>query len=62
MRLPELDSLAVTKTAPAHRLSEEEALRASGADATDYATILRDASNAKARRELEFRRRLPEWI
>ena len=44
------------------RISEEEALRASGPDAVYYATRLRGASNEKARRELEFRPRQLEWI
>jgi nucleoside-diphosphate-sugar epimerase len=44
------------------RVSEEEALRASGPDAVYYATRLRGASNEKARRELEFRPRPLEWI
>jgi nucleoside-diphosphate-sugar epimerase len=44
------------------RLSEEEALRASGPDAVYYATRLRGASNEKARRELKFRPRPLEWI
>jgi 2-alkyl-3-oxoalkanoate reductase len=44
------------------RISEEEALRASGPDAVYYATRLRGASNAKARRELGFRPRPLEWI
>ena len=44
------------------RISEEEALRALGADAVYYATRLRGASNEKARRELEFRPRPLEWI
>jgi 2-alkyl-3-oxoalkanoate reductase len=44
------------------RISEEEALRASGADEVYYATRLRGASNEKARRELEFRPRPLEWI
>ncbi|HEX7978104.1 MAG TPA: NAD(P)-dependent oxidoreductase, partial [Gemmatimonadaceae bacterium] len=39
------------------RVSEEEALRASGPDAVYYATRLRGASNEKAGRELEFRPR-----
>jgi hypothetical protein len=59
MRLPEPDALSVTKRVP-NRPSEEETLRASGADATDYTTSLTGASNAKARRELEFCRRPPE--
>ena len=44
------------------RVSEEEALRASGPDAVYYATRLRGASNEKARRELEFRPRRLEWL
>jgi nucleoside-diphosphate-sugar epimerase len=44
------------------RLSEEEALRASGPDEVYYATRLRGASNEKARRELEFRPRPLEWL
>ena len=44
------------------RVSEEEALRASGPDAVYYATRLRGASNEKAGRELEFRPRSLEWI
>jgi nucleoside-diphosphate-sugar epimerase len=44
------------------RVSEEEALRASGPDAVYYATRLRGASNEKARRELEFHPRPLEWL
>jgi 2-alkyl-3-oxoalkanoate reductase len=44
------------------RVSEEEAVRASGLDAVYYATRLRGASHEKARRELEFRPRPLEWI
>ena len=44
------------------RVSEEKALQASGAEAVYYATRLRGASNAKARRDLEFRPRPLEWI
>jgi nucleoside-diphosphate-sugar epimerase len=44
------------------RVSEEEALRASGPDAVYYATRLRGASHEKAWRELEFRPRPLEWI
>jgi 2-alkyl-3-oxoalkanoate reductase len=44
------------------RVSEEEALRASGPDAIYYATRLRGASNEKAGRELAFRPRPLEWI
>ena len=43
------------------RVSEEEALRASGPD-DYYATRLRGASNEKAGRELDFRPRPLEWI
>jgi nucleoside-diphosphate-sugar epimerase len=44
------------------RVSEEEAIQASGPDAVYYATRLRGASNEKARRELGFRPRPLEWI
>ena len=44
------------------RISEGEALRASGPDAVYYATRLRGASNEKARRAPEFRPRPLEWI
>ena len=44
------------------RVSEEEALRASGPDAVYYATRLRGASNEKSRRELGFHPRRLEWI
>jgi len=44
------------------RVSEEEALRASGADAVYYATRLRGASNEKAERELGLRPRPLEWL
>jgi len=44
------------------RVSEEEAVRASGPDAVYYATRLRGASHEKARRELGFRPRPLEWI
>ena len=44
------------------RVSEEEALRALGADAVYYATRLRGASNEKAGRELKFRPRPLEWL
>ncbi len=47
---------------PPPRVSEEEAVRASGADAVYYATRLRGASNEKARRALGFRPRPLEWI
>jgi nucleoside-diphosphate-sugar epimerase len=58
-----LTAFARAAGAPAPpRVSEEEALRASGGDAVYYATRLRGASNEKARRELEFRPRPLEWI
>jgi nucleoside-diphosphate-sugar epimerase len=44
------------------RVSEEEALRATGRDAVYYATRLRGASNEKAGRELEFHPRQLKWI
>jgi 2-alkyl-3-oxoalkanoate reductase len=44
------------------RVSENEALRASGPDAVYYATRLRGALNEKARRELKFRPRRLEWL
>ena len=58
-----LTAFARAAGAPAPpRISEEEALRASGPDAVYYATRLRGASNEKARRELAFRPRPLEWI
>src|SRR5215467_2972137 len=58
-----LTAFARAAGAPAPpRVSEEEALRASGPDAVYYATRLRGASNEKARRELEFRPRPLDWI
>jgi 2-alkyl-3-oxoalkanoate reductase len=58
-----LTAFARAAGAPAPpRVSEEEALRASGPDAVYYATRLRGASNEKARRELDFRPRPLEWI
>jgi nucleoside-diphosphate-sugar epimerase len=44
------------------QVSEEQALQAAGADAVYYATRLRGASNAKAKRELGFRPRPLEWM
>jgi nucleoside-diphosphate-sugar epimerase len=44
------------------RISEEEALRIAGPDAVYYATRLRGASNAKAKRELHFAPRRLEWL
>jgi nucleoside-diphosphate-sugar epimerase len=46
---------------PPH-ISEDEALKAAGADAVYYATRLRGASNEKAKRELGFRPRPLEWL
>jgi 2-alkyl-3-oxoalkanoate reductase len=58
-----LTAFARAAGAPAPpRLSEEEALLASGPDAVYYATKLRGASNEKAGRELEFRPRPLEWM
>jgi nucleoside-diphosphate-sugar epimerase len=58
-----LTAFARAAGAPAPpRVSEEEALRASGPDVVYYATRLRGASNEKARRELEFRPRPFQWI
>jgi hypothetical protein len=58
-----LTAFARAAGAPAPpRVSEEEALRASGPDAVYYATRLRGASNEKARREMELRPRPLEWI
>ena len=58
-----LTAFARAARAPAPpRVSEEEALRASGPDAVYYATRLRGASNEKAVRELDFRPRPLEWI
>jgi 2-alkyl-3-oxoalkanoate reductase len=47
--------------APPH-LSEEEALQSAGADAVYYATRLRGASNAYAKRKLGFAPRKLEWL
>src|SRR5262245_50391359 len=44
------------------QVSVEEALKASGADAVYYGTQMRGASNAKAKRELNFQPRPLEWI
>ena len=58
-----LTAFAGAAGAPAPpRVSEEEAFRASGADAVYYATRLRGASNEKATRDLAFRPRPLEWI
>jgi nucleoside-diphosphate-sugar epimerase len=46
---------------PPH-VSERQALQAAGPDAVYYATQLRGASNAKAKRELGFRPRPLQWL
>ena len=46
---------------PPPQISVEEALKASGADAVYYGTQMRGASNAKAKRELNFQPRSLEW-
>jgi len=50
------------KAPPPPRISVEEALNASGADAVYYGTQMRGASNAKVKRELNFQPRPLEWI
>ncbi|NEU78708.1 NAD(P)-dependent oxidoreductase [Nostoc sp. UIC 10630] len=47
---------------PPPQVSVEDALRISGADAVYYGTQMRGASNAKAKRELNFQPRPLEWI
>ncbi len=47
---------------PPPRVSVEEALRVSGADAVYYGTQIRGVSNAKAKRELNFQPRSLEWL
>lgn len=47
---------------PPPHITEEEALQAEGADAIYYATRLRGASNAHAKRELAFAPRKLEWL
>jgi nucleoside-diphosphate-sugar epimerase len=47
---------------PPPRISVEDALKASGADAVYYGTQMRGVSNAKAKRELNFQPRPLEWI
>jgi nucleoside-diphosphate-sugar epimerase len=44
------------------QVTEEQAAQVAGADALYYATKLRGASNAKAKRELGFRPRPLEWL
>jgi nucleoside-diphosphate-sugar epimerase len=46
---------------PPH-ITEQEALQAAGPDAVYYATQLRGASNAKAKREMAFAPRRLEWL
>jgi nucleoside-diphosphate-sugar epimerase len=46
---------------PPH-VSEQQALQAAGPDAVYYATRLRGASNAKAKRDLGFRPRPLQWL
>ena len=47
---------------PPPHISEREAMEAGGADAVYYATQLRGASNAKARKEFGFAPRRLEWL
>jgi nucleoside-diphosphate-sugar epimerase len=47
---------------PPPHITEEEALQAAGADAVYYATRLRGASNAHAKRKLDFAPRRLEWL
>ncbi|MBV8886226.1 MAG: NAD(P)-dependent oxidoreductase [Chroococcidiopsidaceae cyanobacterium CP_BM_RX_35] len=47
---------------PPPQISVEEALQISGADAVYYGTQMRGASNAKAKRELDFQPRSLEWL
>lgn len=47
---------------PPPKISAEDAMKASGADAVYYGTQMRGVSNAKAKRELSFRPRRLEWI
>jgi nucleoside-diphosphate-sugar epimerase len=47
---------------PPPQVSIEDALQMSGADAVYYGTQMRGASNAKAKRELNFQPRPLEWI
>lgn len=49
------------KSPPPPRVSVEEALKTSGPDAVYYGTQMRGVSNAKAKRELNFRPRPLEW-
>ena len=47
---------------PPPHITEEAALQAEGADAVYYATQLRGASNAHAKRALAFAPRKLEWL
>jgi 2-alkyl-3-oxoalkanoate reductase len=47
---------------PPPQVAIEDALRISGADAVYYGTQMRGVSNAKAKRELNFQPRSPEWL
>ncbi|MBP5976797.1 NAD(P)-dependent oxidoreductase [Brasilonema sp. CT11] len=47
---------------PPPQISVEDALRIGGADAVYYGTQMRGASNAKAKRELNFQPRSLEWL
>ncbi len=47
---------------PPPQLSVEDALEVGGADAVYYGTQMRGVSNAKAKRELDFKPRRLEWI
>ncbi len=47
---------------PLPRVSVDDALKASGADAVYYGTQMRGVSNAKAKRELSFQPRPLEWV
>jgi 2-alkyl-3-oxoalkanoate reductase len=44
------------------QISAEDALKASAADTVYYGTQMRGVSNARAKRELNFRPRPLEWI
>lgn len=58
-----LPAFAQWLNAPAPpQISVEDALKASGADTVYYGTQMRGASNAKAKRELNFQPRPLEWI
>jgi 2-alkyl-3-oxoalkanoate reductase len=47
---------------PPPKISVEDAVKTSGADAVYYGTRMRGVSNAKAKRELNFQPRPLEWI